>query len=202
MSRAVKRSAAPADRRKVLIYGTLAVVIVAIVVAVGLASRNVVSQSATQAPIQSNIKVGDTAPQFTVSTIPGPGGFDLDAQKTPVLLEVFATWCPHCQHETTVLNDIAKKYDGKLAVIAVSGSDRAVDGNTPESEEDVKAFAQAFKVTYPLAFDPQLTVAHEYLQSGYPTLVVIDKNKKVSYIDSGEVPESKLTGAIGKVVGT
>ena len=36
----------------------------------------------------------------------------------------------------------------------------------------------------------------------YPTLVLIDKNKKIAYIDSGEVPESKLAAAIGKVVGS
>ncbi|MBV9440156.1 MAG: redoxin family protein [Candidatus Eremiobacteraeota bacterium] len=196
----MKTAAASGDRRKIILYATLAVVVVAIVVAVGLASRNVVSTSATQAPIKSTLKVGDTAPEFNVATVPGPGGFDLAPQTTPVLLEVFATWCPHCQHETAVLDALVTKYHGRVAIVAVSGSNVAIDGNTPESEDDVKAFAQTFKVTYPVAFDPDLKVAHQYLQGGYPTLVLITKDKKVAYIDSGEVSPSKLSDVIDKVL--
>ena len=37
-----------------------------------------------------------------VSSNAGP--FDLASVSTPVLLEVFATWCPHCQREVPVVN--------------------------------------------------------------------------------------------------
>jgi len=196
MSRtAVKR---PADRRKIIVYATIAVVLVAIVVAVGLSNRtNVVPENATQSPIQSNLKVGDRAPEFAVQTDAGP--FDLNQTSTPVLLEVFATWCPHCQHETTVMNDLAAKYQGKIAIVAVSGDAKDMTYNGPESQADVNRFAQTFNVRYPVAFDPQLTVAHEYLKNGFPTLVLIDKNKKVAWMTDGETPESEIVKAIDKL---
>jgi thiol-disulfide isomerase/thioredoxin len=196
MSRTASKTAP--DRRKPILYATIAVVVIAIVVAVGFASRtNVVPENATQSPIQSNLKVGDRAPQFKVDTDAGP--FDLNTTDAPVLLEVFATWCPHCQRETAVLNDLAGKYQGKIAMVAVSGDAKDMSYTGPESQADVNRFAQQFAVRYPIAFDPNLTVAHEYLKNGFPTLVLIDKNKKVRWMTDGETPESAIVKAINSL---
>jgi thiol-disulfide isomerase/thioredoxin len=182
--------------RRTILYATLAVVVIAIVVAVGLASR--VPKAASDTFAQSNLKVGDTAPEFAVATNAGP--FDIAQVSTPVLLEVFATWCPHCQREATVLNDVAAKYAGKVAIVAVSGSERAMDGNSPESQADVNAFGQQYGVRYPIAFDPDLKVAHAYIQQGFPTLVLIDKNKKVVWVKDGEIAENDILKAIKGVI--
>jgi thiol-disulfide isomerase/thioredoxin len=196
MSRAAARSSTPPDRRKIALYVTLAVVVVAIVAAVGFASR--VPKAASDAPMLSKLKAGDPAPTFSVPT--NAGTFDLAQVSTPVLLEVFATWCPHCQRETAVLDDLAATYAGKLAIVAVSGSPQGMDGNSPESQADVNAFGAQYNVKYPLAFDPELKVAQLYLQGGFPTLVLIDRAKKVSWVQSGEVPAAALTKAIAKTL--
>jgi thiol-disulfide isomerase/thioredoxin len=191
-----KPSSSP-DRRKLVMYGTLALVVIAIVVAVGLSSR--VQKAATDVPISdSKLKPGDTAPAFSIAT--NEGNFDLSQVSTPVLLEVFATWCPHCQHETVVLNDIAGKYAGKLAMVAASGSAQGMDGSSPETQNDVNAFGEHFNVRYPIAFDPQLKVAQLYIKGGFPTLVLIDKNKQIRWMQSGEVPEADLVKAINGVL--
>jgi thiol-disulfide isomerase/thioredoxin len=188
----------PTARRKTIIYAAVAVVVIAVVVVVGLFSRNTVPKAASDAPMDSKLKVGDTAPAFTAST--NAGQFDLAQVSTPVLLEVFATWCPHCQRETTVLNDLAAKYAGKLAIVAVSGSPYGIDGTTAESQNDVNRFGAQFGVRYPLAYDPELKVGQLYLQGGFPTLVLIDKNKKVKWIKSGEVAEPDFVKAIDTVI--
>ncbi len=155
-------------------------------------------QNASTAPASSSLKVGDTAPQFQIPTTAGP--FDLNAQTKPVFLEVFATWCPHCQRETKVLDALYQKYKDRVAFIAVPGSTTGMDGQSPESQGDVFAFEQRFNALYPIAaYDPNLTVANKYLMSGFPTLVVIDKNKKVAYLNSGEVPYAELAAALNKV---
>ena len=191
------RKTPPPDRRKLILYGTLAIVVVAIVVAVGLSSR--VPKAATNAPMtDSKLKVGDAAPTFAVAT--NAGNFDLAQVSTPVLLEVFATWCPHCQRETVALNDIATKYQGKLAMVAVSGSPYGADGSSPETQSDVNGFGEHFQVRYPVAFDPDLKVAQLYIKGGFPTLVLIDKNKKIRWTSSGETPEGNITKAIDGVL--
>ncbi|MBV8750507.1 MAG: TlpA family protein disulfide reductase [Candidatus Eremiobacteraeota bacterium] len=192
MSAVRKQSSAPRDNRKIILWATVAVVVIAVIAGVGWASR--VPKAASEAPIQAHLKVGDTAPTFSVAT--NAGQFDLAQVSTPVLLEVFATWCPHCQRETSVLNQIATKYAGKVAIVAVSGSPQGMDGSSAETQSDVNAFGQQFAVRYPLAFDPDLKVASQYLQGGFPTLVLIDKSKKVTWIKDGEVAESDVEKAI------
>jgi thiol-disulfide isomerase/thioredoxin len=194
MSRAA--TSKPPDRRRIVLYATVAIVVIAIIVAIGLSNRSnpVVPKAASEAPMNSKLKPGDTAPAFTAQTNAGP--FDLSQVSTPVLLEVFATWCPHCQRETAALNDLARKYSGRLAIVAVSGSPYGLDGSTAESQTDVNRFGQQFQVRYPIGFDPDLKVAQLYLQGGFPTLVLIDKNKKISWMKSGEVAEGELDKAI------
>ena len=195
MSR-TKTSAAPANSRKTILYATIAVVIVGIVVAVGIASRSsVVPESATKAVGQSKLKVGDTAPAFTIAT--NAGNFDLAAVSTPVLLEVFAPWCPHCQKEAPVLNDLATKYAGKLAIVSVSGDAIDYDHNsTAESESNIHLFADRYQTRYPVAFDRDLKVATLYLHSGFPSVYVIDAKKRIRFQQEGEIPEADLVKAI------
>jgi thiol-disulfide isomerase/thioredoxin len=202
MSRAVAKNRtlnrqAP-DRRKLILWVTVAIIVIAVVVGVGLASRQVVPKAASDAPIQASIKVGDKAPEFSIGT--NAGSFDLAQVSTPVFLEVFATWCPHCQRETQVLNALATRYAGKVAFVAVTGSPYAMDGTSPESQADVNQFGQTFQVHYPVAFDPDLKVAQQYLQGGYPTMVLIDGTKTIRMIKDGEQPQADLAKAIDGVL--
>jgi thiol-disulfide isomerase/thioredoxin len=198
MSRAAASKAPSGGRRKVVIYAVLVIAVVAIIGVVGYFSRSTVPKAATTAPTESKLKAGDAAPTFAVQSNAGP--FDLAQVSTPVLLEVFATWCPHCQRETVILNDIAAKYAGKLAVIAVSGSPYGLNGTDPESQLDVNKFGAQFNVRYPIAYDPELKVATQYLRGGFPTMVLIDPAKKIRYIESGEKPEAELVKAIKTVI--
>jgi len=193
MSKAAQR---PLLNRQTILYATIAVVIVGAIIAVALASR--VPQSATAVNKKAQLTVGQTAPTFSVSTTAGP--FDLASVSTPVLLEVFATWCPHCQREVTVMNLLAKQYAGKVAIVAVSGSPYGLDGSSPENQADVLQFVQKLGVSYPVAFDPELKVADNYLQGGYPTIVIIDKGKKIRYINDGEIAPADLAKAIDGVL--
>ena len=198
MSR-TKTSATSATPRKTILYATIAVIIIGIVVAVGLASRNsVVPENATKAVGQSKLKVGDTAPTFTIAT--NAGNFDLAGVSTPVLLEVFAPWCPHCQKEAPILNDLATKYAGKLAIVSVSGDAVDLEHNTAESESNIHVFADQYQTRYPVAFDRELKVATLYLRSGFPSVYLIDAKKHIRFEQEGEIPEAVLVKEINGVL--
>ncbi|HEV8021504.1 MAG TPA: TlpA disulfide reductase family protein [Candidatus Lustribacter sp.] len=185
--------------RKTLTYGTIAIVVIAAIIAIGLANRGAVSNSAqTVNPDATKLTVGSTAPTFNVTTDAGP--FDLASVSTPVFLEVFASWCPHCQHEVPIIDALAKQYAGKVAFVGVSGSPYGVDGSSPENQADIDAWVQHLNVTYPVAFDPDLKVANAYLQGGYPTIVMIDRNKVVRYVNSGELTPVQLQTALNGVL--
>jgi len=183
--------------RTLIALATIVVVTCGIVAAIVLSNR--VPTSATTPLGDAGVVVGSHAPTFSVSTTEGP--FDLADVKTPVLLEVFATWCPHCQREVAVLNSLERKYGAQIAFVGVCGSPYSnPDTGAPSSQSDVLAFAQAFSAGYPIAFDPEFLVAQKYLKTGFPTIAIIDRSKTVTYIDSGEIPESHLDAAIAAVL--
>jgi thiol-disulfide isomerase/thioredoxin len=201
MSRAAGRSTVPsraqqaalAKKRRLLLYLSLAMLAIIAIVAVAVASRT--PKTASDAPVLAPLKVGEKAPEFAVSTTAGP--FDLaQASGKPTLLEVFATWCPHCQRETAVMNALYDKFGKTVNIVAVSGSQYGGDESSPESQADVVAFGTKFDVRYPIAFDPNLDVANKYLQGGFPTIVLIGVDGNVKAIGSGEVPLANIVTAL------
>ena len=178
------------------------IVIIAIVLVAALAyhfapGRNAVV-AASQTPTVGKAQLGQRAPQFTVAT--NTGYFDLDATRKPVFVEVFATWCPHCQRETKVIDRLYSTYRSRVAFVAVSGSNTAMDGSSDSSELDVLNWIKQFNVRYPVAYDPLLNVANLYMQGGFPTVAIVGADKKITYLDDGEITYAELNDAIRKVL--
>ncbi len=152
-------------------------------------------RAASNAPVVAPLTVGSRAPNFTTDTTQGT--FDLAALTKPALVEIFASWCPHCQRETAVLNALYARYGSRVAFVSIVGSTYAMDRAAPESDRDLAAFIARFQVRYPVAiYDPNLTIANRYLQGGYPTIVIVGRDKRIDYVDSGEVSEAVLARAL------
>jgi thiol-disulfide isomerase/thioredoxin len=187
--------------RRIALIATVAAVIV-IVVAAALAYRfgsaHGALQTASQSPVVGKAQQGKRAPEFVVATTAGL--FDLNAVRKPVFLEIFATWCPHCQREAAVIDRLYEKYKSRVAFVAVSGSNTAMDGSSTSSELDVLDWIRRFNVRYPVAYDPILNVADLYLQGGFPTLAVIGTDKKIRYLDDGEISYGELDAALRKAL--
>jgi thiol-disulfide isomerase/thioredoxin len=202
MNRAERRRAAPgkpkakAKSRAWIIYGSIALVVVGLIVAVAISSN---VPPPLPAPQPASLKIGQAAPEFAVSTNAGP--FDLAGAKgKPVFLEVFATWCPHCQKETAILNKVYDAYKDRVAFVAVAGHPLAMDRTSPESQADVMNFVQQFNVRYPVAYDPTLDVARKYFQAGYPSIAIIGKDGLIKTLVSGEAPEAQLDSSLDKAI--
>jgi len=187
--------------QKTIALGSVGLLVVAIAIAaiwyVTHPKQTAQVQNASKTITASAVAVGSKAPEFQVSTTAGL--FDLAKTTKPVFLEVFATWCPHCQRETQVLDRLFVKYGDRIAFVAVSGSDTGMDGSSQASQADMLAFAQRFGVKYPIAYDGQMTVFDLYNQGGYPTIVIITKDKTVAYATSGEITYDDLAAQIDSV---
>ncbi len=195
------RSRAIADRRRTILYATLGVIAIALIALVGYYSRPQAIPTASVAPTYAGLKAGAVAPEFALSTTAGP--FDLaTSHDEPVLLEVFATWCPHCQREVVTLNQIFAANKATIHLVAVNGSANAseTDASILESQANVYAFAQRFGVTYPVAYDQDLGVANKYLEGGFPTIVLIGRDGRVQASHSGEASADALQKAVAASV--
>ncbi|HME80643.1 MAG TPA: TlpA disulfide reductase family protein [Candidatus Eremiobacteraceae bacterium] len=147
-------------------------------------------------------KEGSLAPAFSLQTPLGPISNDTFAGK-PYMLELFATWCPHCQRMTAVLRSLrAKLPESRFGMVSVTGSPYGA-GSTEgspvaESQADVDQFDKYFNITWPSAFDPDLKVAQTWGLDGFPTIYIVNAKGTIVFAGSGEMPESRLLEAARK----
>ena len=188
------------------VIGALLVVII-IIYAVLHGNRAVPGSAvATGAPdLPPPLAAGARAPAFELGS--SIGSFSSTSfAGTPYLLEIFATWCPHCQRMTKVLRAIrAQVPESKLAMVSVTGSPYAAnstpDNLIPENQADVDAFESAYGVTWPSLLDTNLIVAKKFGLNGFPTIFIVDKHGTIVYASSGEVSQSVLMDAIRRAGG-
>lgn len=148
------------------------------------------------------LKVGAHAPAFSLQTPLGAISNDTFAGK-PYMLELFATWCPHCQRMTATLRALrAKLPESRFGMVSVTGSPYAAgstQGNPiAESQADVDAFDKYFNVTWPTVYDPNLKTAATWGLDGFPTIYIVDPKGRIVFVRSGEMPLSTLLTAVHK----
>jgi thiol-disulfide isomerase/thioredoxin len=127
---------------------------------------------------------GQMARDFTLSVSGRP--FRLYASTKPVLLEMFATWCPHCRNEVPTMNALYRRYKERVTILAVTGS---YGGETPG---DIPPFVRRFRVAYPIAFDRSRRVLQEFDTVGFPMYVLVGTDHRIIFQDFGEVPYAEL----------
>jgi cytochrome c biogenesis protein CcmG, thiol:disulfide interchange protein DsbE len=116
---------------------------------------------------------GDLAPQFAAAGLDGDTVSLASLRGTPVLLNVWATWCPPCREEMPGLQALHERHgpDG-LRVVGVS-----VDGGGDGSA--VREFLAAHGITFTILHDPQDRVARQFRTMGVPETFLIDADGRI-----------------------
>jgi thiol-disulfide isomerase/thioredoxin len=109
--------------------------------------------------------------EFTLTDLDGRSISSADLRGKVVMVNFWATWCPPCRAEIPDLIKLQDKYRDKLVVIGISEDEIPTD--------EVKAFAVAQKMNYPIAMtNPQLAKIFRGV-SALPTTFVIDREGKL-----------------------
>ena len=117
------------------------------------------------------VSVGDTAPDFSITTDTGKVITARDFGGKVLLLNFWATWCPPCVEEIPSLNNLETQLGPKgLVVLGVS-----VD----KDEQLYKTFLQRSPLAYLTARDPDEKINLKYGTIQYPESYLIDRNGKV-----------------------
>ena len=100
----------------------------------------------------------------------------------PILVNFWATWCAPCKKEMIFLEGFHKKYsDQGFRVLAIST-------DSPKSMSKVKSYIRAKKHTFLVGLDPNQEVAKKMNAMVMPTVILIDKDRKVSWYHQGFIP--------------
>ena len=128
------------------------------------------------------------APPFMIANAATGQPFSLTAQAKvrPLVLDFWATWCGPCRAELPHLENLSRKYQGRIAFYGVNSSD------TPQV---AAAYSKQNALTFPMLSDADHHVAFQYAADAIPLLVVVDTHGKVRAVTDGysEDVESELS---------
>lgn len=142
---------------------------------------------------------GDLAPDFFLPALDGRVQKLSNYRGRPVLVNLWATWCPPCIAEMPLLNEISRRYAQRGLVVLGIAAD--------EDRSAVESFVQEHPLGFEVLLDPRGAVGTEYAITGYPETFLIDREgrifaKLVGPLPSlGDQPTLDLTKAIEELLG-
>ena len=121
------------------------------------------------------LAVGDAAPEFSAATLNGDTVSLASLRGSPVMLNIWATWCLPCRDEMPGLEALHREYgDEGLRVVGVS-----IDAGA--AREGVEAFLDDFDVTFTILHDPSERVTRAFRSMGVPETYLIDRDGVIAY---------------------
>jgi thiol-disulfide isomerase/thioredoxin len=130
------------------------------------------------ADVATEEDASDGAPVMPSLTLRDISGATIDSSRLmnrPVVIEMWATWCPPCRSTMAWLPSLQKKYGNRATVIAI-----AVDSKL----EDVRKMAASFKANYPIVMGTPEVIKAFGAVAAVPKLIVYDargRRSKVLY---------------------
>ena len=123
------------------------------------------------------VKVGDTAPDFTIREAGGKTYRLSDLRGKVVMLQFTASWCSVCRKEMPFIEEEIW-LPGSKKGLALIGVDR------DEPLETVLKFQKDMKITYPLSLDPSADIFGLFAQkeAGVTRNVIIDREGKIIFL--------------------
>ena len=146
--------------------------------ALGCVSGQQKNQQGVEAKADSTgyiVRVGDEAPDFTVTLTNGKQVTLSSLRGKVVMLQFTASWCGVCRKEMPFIEkDIWQKHQANDRFVLI-GIDR------DEPLDKVIAFGKAVGVTYPLGLDPGADIFAKYAlrESGITRNVLIDRDGRI-----------------------
>ncbi len=130
-------------------------------------------------PPATTLKVGDTAPDFTIKTVGGKSVGLSDLKGNPSVLFFYAGWCP-CSNESAHQLNMAYRDFAKKGV-------NFVGIGFQDKKNSLSEFAVKHNIPFPVGFDLDQSVARNFGVSTPPTTIFLSGDGKVLSIFVGKI---------------
>ena len=146
---------------------------------------------------EQNISVspmtGYRVPPFSLPSFPDSKPISLaDYQGKPLLINIWASWCPPCQAETPDLVKAYANYGDKVRFIGVNLTSQ-------DSLPDVTTFIRKYGIKYPIVLDTKGTVAQQYQAMSIPTSIFVNRQGIIVDRVVGEITPQILEADLQKI---
>lgn len=129
-------------------------------------------------------QVGDAAPALAFASLEGDSVAISDLAGAPVLVNLWATWCPPCRAEIPFLQSIHEEFGPLgLQVVGISADNAGAVGQVEE-------FLGEASVTYRNLLDPKGESMEAFRLLGLPATYLLDGDGTLVLARTGPVSES------------
>lgn len=120
---------------------------------------------------------GNSNPDFRLASLDGGQLGPADYPGQVVLVEFWATWCGPCRLQARFLEELYGEYAGQgVRFLAV---------NVGEELETVQRYVAKSPFSYPVLLDPKDTMTARYQLLGLPTVMIVDRQGNISFLNTG-----------------
>lgn len=116
------------------------------------------------------------APAFQLTSLDGGEVALSDFEEKVVLVDFWATWCGPCHAQADILKSLYADFNGDVQFLAIS---------LGEAEETVRDFVDGNPYPYPVLVDPEDQLSLELGIYVLPTIMVVDREGTISYMEPG-----------------
>ena len=117
--------------------------------------------------------------------------FDTFRGRIPMVVNVWASWCPPCVREAPLLEAAWQRLSGQVQFVGVNYRDQRVDA---------LAFLQEYGLTFPGGEDPAGSTTDPLRIFGLPTTFFVDASGRVVGQKIGELDEATLARLVDRAM--
>jgi cytochrome c biogenesis protein CcmG/thiol:disulfide interchange protein DsbE len=141
----------------------------------GLISLLVLLFLGLQKAQKGQMRIGEKAPNFILTTFDGKTYQSADLRGKVVLVNIWASWCIPCKQEAPELETAWRAYQSRGDVLFLGVAWTDTDQKSAE-------YLQEYQITYPNGPDLGTRIYQAFRATGVPETYVIDKNGILSYV--------------------
>ena len=129
-------------------------------------------------------RVGAPAPEFAAPTLMGDTVSLASLRGDVVLLNLWATWCAPCRHETPFLQSIFEEHaEQGFRIVGVSM-------DTRDAADQVAMFVEEYGVTYDVLHDSRMVAMDLYQVLGLPATFLLDREGRLLWMRYGPIAKN------------
>jgi cytochrome c biogenesis protein CcmG/thiol:disulfide interchange protein DsbE len=124
---------------------------------------------------KGQMKIGERAPEFTLTTFDGQTYELANLRGKVVLVNLWASWCKPCEQEAADLEAAWRHYQprGDVVFLGVAWTD---------TDKKSLEYLSKFDITFPNGPDLGTRIAQAYRITGVPETFIIDRDGVLAYV--------------------
>lgn len=136
--------------------------------------------------------LGQSAPTFTLQHLDGPPTSVQAHDGKPIVINVWASWCPPCRREMPLLAESAARH-GDVVFLLV---------NQGEGAEKIRTYLEREQLTFNhVLLDPARQMSRHYSVPGMPVTLFLRPDGSLARLHMGEISREALNSGIADISG-